>query len=112
MNNKQKLTLVKRVHTLIWLFYNGVVLYMLYAAVTDQMDFWFWACYVFLLLEGLVLLLFKFTCPLTLIARRYSDVQKDNFDIYLPEWLARHTKRIYSLIALIIVIITVYQFLR
>ncbi|MBK9273621.1 MAG: hypothetical protein IPM49_03670 [Flavobacteriales bacterium] len=32
------------------------------------------------------------------VARRYSDSQRANFDIYLPEWLARHNKTIYSVI--------------
>lgn len=33
-----------------------------------------------------------------MVARRYSDSQRANFDIYLPEWLARHNKTIYSVI--------------
>jgi hypothetical protein len=28
-------------------------------------------------------------CPLTGIAARYTDDRRDNFDIYLPPWLAR-----------------------
>lgn len=110
MDTKQKLILVKAVHTLIWIFYNGVVGYMLYASVAGKIDPLFWVCTAFILLEGLILLLFKFTCPLTLIARKYSGYLKDNFDIYLPEWLARHTKRIYF--SIVIVIITAGQLLR
>jgi hypothetical protein len=34
--------------------------------------------------EGIVLLIFKMRCPLTVIAMRYSDSNKDNFDIFLP----------------------------
>jgi hypothetical protein len=30
--------------------------------------------------------------------RKYSDSPKDNFDIYLPNWLARYSKLIYSFI--------------
>ncbi|MCB0632840.1 MAG: hypothetical protein KDD15_24045, partial [Lewinella sp.] len=46
--------------------------------------------------EGVVLLIFRMFCPLTLIARKYSDSTKDNFDIYLPNWLARHNKLIFT----------------
>jgi hypothetical protein len=35
-------------------------------------------------------------CPLTDLAARYTDDRRDNFDIYLPEWLARHNKRIFG----------------
>ncbi|MGB3081016.1 MAG: hypothetical protein WBB31_18180, partial [Saprospiraceae bacterium] len=61
-------------------------------------------------LEGLVLLVFKSICPVTLIARKYSDSTRANFDIYLPNWLAKYNKLIYTIIvgiALVILIIRV-----
>ncbi len=50
-------------------------------------------------------------CPITLLARKYSDSKTDNFDIYLPEWLARYNKHIFIsifLVGVILVIIRVY----
>lgn len=111
VNNKEKLVVVKAIHTLIWIFYNCVIFYMLYAALFKKIDWLFWVCLGMVILEGLVLLFFRFTCPLTLIARRYTDDRKDNFDIYLPEWLARNTKRIYTLMMIVIVLITIFQML-
>ena len=35
-------------------------------------------------------------CPLTAVAARYTVDRRDNFDIYLPEWLARHNKLIFG----------------
>jgi hypothetical protein len=35
-------------------------------------------------------------CPLTTIAGRYTDDRRDNFDIYLPLWLATYNKRIFG----------------
>ena len=35
-------------------------------------------------------------CPLTAVAARYTEDRRDNFDIYIPEWLARHNKRIFG----------------
>lgn len=112
MSDSHKLVLVKTVHTLIWIFYNLIIVYMLYASITDHIDGPFWVCTGLVLLEGLILLLFKFTCPLTLIARRYSNSQKNNFDIYLPEWLAKNTKRVYSTIVVVIAIIAIFQFCK
>jgi hypothetical protein len=109
MQRDTKLIVVKVVHTLIWIFFNVVIFYMLYAVLQNKIDWWLWIGYGLVLLEGLTLLLFKFFCPLTLIARKYSDSTKDNFDIYLPNWLARYTKVIYTSIVVIISILTVYR---
>jgi hypothetical protein len=46
---------------------------------------------------------------LPLIARKYSDSPKDNFDIYLPNWLAKHNKMIYTAIVLVALAILVYR---
>lgn len=109
LTNSTKLIAVKTLHTLIWIFFNVVIFYMLYAAITDRLDGWLWLCYGLVILEGLTLLLFKYFCPLTLIARRYSDSTRDNFDIYLPNWLARYTKLIYTSLVGISLLITIYR---
>ncbi|AFY44095.1 hypothetical protein Nos7107_3526 [Nostoc sp. PCC 7107] len=112
MENETKLTLIKTIHTLIWVFFNFVIFYMLYAAIANKLDFWLWIGYGFVFLEGLTLLTFKLHCPLNLLARKYSSSKKDNFDIYLPSWLAKYTKSIYTSIFAIILIITIYQILN
>jgi hypothetical protein len=109
LSNRSKLRVVKIIHTLIWLFFNVVIFYMLYAVIVNKIDKWLWIGYGLFILEGLVLLFFKFFCPLTLIARRYSDSTKHNFDIYLPEWLARYNKLIYTGILVVIMAITIYR---
>lgn len=112
MRNETKLVTIKVVHTIIWLFFNVVIFYMLYAAITNKLDKWLWIGYGLFVLEGVVLLLFKFFCPLTVMARKYSGSTKENFDIYLPNWLAKYNKLIYTSILGVIVIITVYQLLK
>ena len=117
-SNENTLTLIKIIHTLIWVFFNFVIFYMLYAAMptaasyAKKLDLWLWIGYGFILLEGLTLLTFKFSCPLNLLARKYSNSTKDNFDIYLPNWLAKYTKSIYTSIFIIIFIITINQILN
>lgn len=112
MRNESKLLLIKIIHTIIWLFFNAVIFYMLYAAITNKLDKWLWTGYGLFATEGIVLLYFKFYCPLTLMARKYSDSAKHNFDIFLPNWLAKHNKLIYTSLLVIIIIITVYQLLK
>jgi len=106
-----QLKLIKAVHTAIWLFFNVVIFYMLYASVTGKLDVWLWTGFGLVALEGLTLLIFRWTCPLTLLARKYSSSGKDNFDIYLPNWLARNTKRIYTFLTFLIILITLLRIL-
>jgi hypothetical protein len=54
---------------------------------------------------------FQKNLSVTLIARKYSDSQKSNFDIYLPNWLAKYNKEIYTVIVLIAVVILIYRLL-
>ena len=111
LNNKTKLIIVKSIHTFIWIFFNVVMFYMLFAVITNILDLWLWIGFGLFVLEGITLLLFKFYCPLTLIARKYSDSTKDNFDIYLPNWLAKYTKLIYTSLLVLILIMTIYRLL-
>lgn len=109
MTGKQKLILIKLLHTLVWIFFNIVIFYMLYAVTLGEINHWLWIGYGLIALEGLVLSLFRFYCPLTVIARKFSDSTKHNFDIYLPEWLAKYNKRIYTSIMVIIMGLTVWR---
>jgi hypothetical protein len=106
-----KLVLVKILHTIIWVFFNVVIFYLLYAAVIDKIDKWIWICISLIILEVIILIVFKKICPVTIIARKYSDSQKSNFDIYLPNWLAKYNKEIYTVIVLIAVVILIYRLL-
>ncbi|HQW43720.1 MAG: hypothetical protein IPF69_17780 [Chitinophagaceae bacterium] len=112
MKSESRLILIKVIHTIIWVFFNVVIFYMLYAVLTNKLDKWLWIGYGLFVLEGIILLLFKFYCPLTIMARKYSDSSKANFDIYLPNWLAKYNKLIYTSILVVIIIITIYQLLK
>jgi hypothetical protein len=58
------------------------------------------------LVELLVLLVNHGSCPLTAVAARYTTDRRDNFDIYLPQWLARYNKLIFGTIYLFGVAVT------
>jgi hypothetical protein len=112
MNQANKLLAVKIIHTLIWIFFVTVIFYILYAGVFDNITIYTWMGIGLIIAEGIVLLVFKMFCPLTLIARKYSDSDKDNFDIFLPNWLAKYNKQIFTTIyaiGLILVIIRTIQ---
>ena len=112
MDSNTKLIFIKVIHTLIWIFFNFVIFYMLYAAIANKIDIWLWIGYGLIMLEGIALLTFKLQCPLTLMARKYSNSTEDNFAIYLPNWLSKYTMLIYTSILTIIFIITIYQIIN
>ena len=103
------LRIIKAIHTLIWLFFNVVIFYFVYAVSTNNIDKWVWICLGLVALEGIILISFKNVCPVTHIARKYSGSKKDNFDIYLPEWLARNNKTIHTIIMLAGILILIYR---
>jgi hypothetical protein len=109
MNPSNKLTAVKILHTLIWLFFVAAIFYILYSGISNKITITTWIAIGLIVGEGAVLVLFKMFCPLTLIARKYSDSEKDNFDIFLPNWLARHNKIIFTTIYLVGVIIVLIR---
>jgi len=90
-----KLRQVKLLHTAIWVVMAGAILLLPFAAWFG----WFRLALGLTLLvlgECLVLALNRGRCPLTDVAARYTDDRADNFDIYLPVWLARNNKRIFG----------------
>ena len=98
---KQPLVAIKLMHTFIWFILAGATLYIFYSGLFNRITPYTWIAIAMIIGEGIVLLLFKWACPLTVLARKYSDSDKDNFDIYLPNWLAKHNKTIFTTIFLV-----------
>ncbi|MGB5428645.1 hypothetical protein [Eudoraea sp.] len=94
---------------MIWLFFVAVIFYVVYSGITGTINTYTWLGIWIVIGEGIVLLLFKMFCPLTVLARKYSDSQKDNFDIFLPNWLAKHNKLIFTTIFLIGLVLVVIR---
>jgi hypothetical protein len=111
MNSADKLLIIKLLHTVIWVFFVGVIFYVLYSGITDNVTALTWIGIALVIGEGLTLLVFRMFCPLTLIARKYSDSEKDNFDIFLPNWLARYNKVIFTSIFVFAVVLVLYRVL-
>lgn len=112
MNQSDKLLAIKLIHTIIWAFFVFVIFYILYSGITNRVNTFTWIGIGLIIGEGFVLLVFKMFCPLTLLARKYSDSQKENFDIFLPNWLAKHNKIIFTtvfIVGLILVVTRVFQ---
>ena len=94
MDDRQ-LKLIKLLHTVVWAGFAGCIVAIPVLAL--QQRFRFAALLALIVLgEVVVLAVNRWRCPLTPIAARYTDDRRPNFDIYLPEWLARHNKEIFG----------------
>ena len=109
INNR--LRTIKIIHTIIWIFFNVVLFYMAYAVIVDKIDKFVWIGIALIITEGIVLLIFRKMCPLTIMARKYSESTQDNFDIYLPNWLAKYNMPIYTTFFVAIIIGLVFRIL-
>lgn len=86
---------IKLLHTAIWFFFVGCIAAIPLAGARRQ----FLRAAILtglVLIECAVLAANRGRCPLTDLAGRYTEKRTDNFDIYLPLWLARHNMTIFG----------------
>ncbi|MFO1468499.1 MAG: hypothetical protein U1F35_18995 [Steroidobacteraceae bacterium] len=95
MHEMRNLHLIKLLHTMVWAFFVACILALPIFAAAGEFRFAF-ALMVVVGLEVFVLLLNGLKCPLTDVAARYTEERQDNFDIYLPLYLARYNKHIFG----------------
>jgi hypothetical protein len=95
LSETTSLRIVKAAHTLVWAFFAGCIVALPIFAFRRSLG-----VAVLLIaivsLEVLVLAVNRLRCPLTDIAGRYTTDRAENFDIYLPLWLARYNKHIFG----------------
>ena len=91
---------IKVVHTVVWALFAGCIVAIPMASLNGDNRAAFWLAAI-VLVEVAVLALNKWRCPLTALAARYTTDRGASFDIYLPEWLAKHNKVIFGTIYLV-----------
>jgi hypothetical protein len=94
-SRSSKLRAVKVAHTAIWAFFATCILAIPVASSLGHFRAAAWLAAI-VCCELVVLLLNSWSCPLTAVAARYTADRNANFDIYLPEWLARNNKSIFG----------------
>ncbi len=101
---------VKLVHTLAWAFFVACIVAIPICGWIGQYG---WAGGFTAIVSGevLVLALNGWRCPLTAVAARYTDDRIDNFDIFLPVWLARYNKEVFGTLFVAGLLFTVARWL-
>ena len=95
MHARDALVVVRVVHTIVWAFLASCILLIPVLAVAERLRFAL-VLTAIVVCEMAVLAVNRMRCPLTDVAARYTGERSDNFDIYLPRWLARNNKRVFG----------------
>jgi hypothetical protein len=93
--NPAGLIAIKVAHTVVWAFFVACIVAIPVAAWRGEHHVAAWLS-VAVAVEVLVLAVNGGRCPMTSMAGRFTDERRENFDIYLPIWLARHNKLIFG----------------
>ncbi len=81
-----KLFLIKLIHTTIFLLMSACVFYILYSGITKN---YYWTVFLAIgaiFIEGIIVILNNWQCPLTNLARKYGDEKGLVTDMFFPKW--------------------------
>ena len=91
------LSFIKILHTVIWAILAASILAIPVFAALRHFR-WAFGLSLLVLVECCIVAANGGRCPLTALAARFTPDRTDNFDIYLPLWLARYNKLIFGLL--------------
>lgn len=106
MTQDASLRAVKIIHTVVWVFFAGCIIAIPILCLLRRYNQAAMLAAI-VLIEVLILAANRLRCPLTAIAAKYTDDRRDNFDIYLPLWVARNNKLIFGLLYLAGILLTI-----
>lgn len=95
MGHESKLRTIKTIHTMVWAIFAGSISAIPVLTFLGSLTV-AWSLIGFVFLEVIILVSNRMKCPLTNVAGRYTEERTDNFDIYLPLWLARYNKEVFG----------------
>jgi hypothetical protein len=104
------LAAIKLLHTVIWALLACAILALPVAAFTRRFG-WALVLTAFVVCECAVLAANHGRCPLTGWAARFTQDRAANFDIYLPNWLARNNKAIFGTLFVVNELIVLWRWL-
>ncbi len=85
MTDAQRLTLVRALHTVIYVVMAGASLVVLYAGITGAHGPWLWVAAALVAVESVVFAASGLKCPLTAVAVKYGATKDGAYGAFLPE---------------------------
>ncbi len=94
MTDAQRLTIIRAIHTVIYVVMAASALTVLASAITGATGPWLWVAAGLTALESLVFAASGFKCPLTALAVKYGATKDGAWDTFFPERCTRYTFRV------------------
>ena len=101
MTDNQLLTLIRALHTAIYLVMAASTFVLVYAGITGAQGTWLWIALSLLVVEVIVFVGNGMRCPLTALAVRYGAETGYVFDTFLPERATRYTFNFFGTIMVV-----------
>ena len=96
MTDAQRLTLVRAIHTAIYVVMAASTFAVLYAGITGAHGRWLWAAGVLVGIEAVIFAASGMKCPLTAVVSRYDATRGQVSDTFFPERITRHTLHVFG----------------
>ena len=96
MTDAFRLTIVRVLHTVIYLIMAVSALLVLYAGVTGASGPWLWVVIGLVIIESVVFVGSGMKCPLTAVAVRYGARRDGAYDTLFPDRVTRHTATVFG----------------
>jgi hypothetical protein len=94
------LNAIKATHTIVWALFAGCIIAIPFYSWRGEYRAATWIAAI-VAVEFVMLVFNHWRCPLTSVAARFTDDRRENFDIYLPMWVARYNKLIFGALYLL-----------
>jgi hypothetical protein len=108
--SEKKIFVIKFIHTVIFFFMCSCLGYILYCCLTATFNWLLLFAIGAIMIEGLALLLNGGRCPFTIMAEKTGAVKGAVTDLFLPEWLSRHTFKVSTALFICELIVLVIRY--
>lgn len=107
----RSIVFIKSVHTVIFVFMTGALAVLLYEVIVDKITILTWIAVALFLIEGIVLIVNGWKCPLTNYTERLGSTHGQVTDIFLPKWFADRVFQIYGVLWAVALLLLVIRML-
>ena len=107
----RSITFIKTIHTLLFVFMIIVVGIVFFTLLLDKISYLTWIGIGFILLEGFILIINGWKCPLTAYAEKLGAQDGSVTDIFLPKFIAERMFEIFGIMGVICLILLVIRLL-
>lgn len=106
-----KVFLIKFIHTIIFIFTSSCILYILYSGIAENYHWTLFLAIGVVFIEGIVLILNHWQCPLTTLAEKYGAEKGSVTDMFYPKWFVPHVFRFSAVLFVIGLVLLAVKYL-